>query len=190
MTNPFRLLFSLDKSLVKIEKILLIVCFIALVLFAFLQVVLRNFFDTGIHWADVFNRLLVLWIGIFAATVAASENKHLSLEVLTKFLPEWAWPVVNIFTNIFVIVVAAFATYYSYLFFQDQLMYESADLLFQGVPKAYFSVVFPVGFGLISFRYFVKLLKGLYQVGGGDRAYPKYDGPVEISDNIGLKEES
>lgn len=185
--NPFKVIFAIDNFLVKIEKFLLIVTLITLLLFAFLQVVLRNVFDSGILWADVFNRLLVLWVGIFAATIAAKENRHLSLEVLTKFLPERAKPPVNFFVNLFVIVVTALLTYYSYLFFQDQLMFEADDLLFTGVPKAYFSIIFPIGFGLICFRYFVKLLEGIYKFAGGDKAYPKSKDGIEIDVKIKMK---
>jgi len=186
--NPFRILFAVDKLLLKVETFLLLLTVITLLVFAFLQVVLRNVFDSGIHWADVFNRLLVLWIGIFAATIAAKENRHLSLEVLTKFLPEKAKPIIGIFINLFVIVVAAFLTKASMQFFQDQLLYEANDLLFENVPKAYFSIIFPIGFALICFRYFVKLLEDIYKFAGGDRAYPKKSGDaVDISVKIKMK---
>ncbi|MCP5463505.1 MAG: TRAP transporter small permease [Deltaproteobacteria bacterium] len=185
--NPFKILFSIDRGLVKIETFLLVLSLLTLLVFAFLQVVLRNFFDTGIHWADVFNRLLVLWIGFFAATVGAKENRHLSLEVLTKFLPERAKPIVSIFTSLFVIVVACMLAVASLDFYKDQMMYEANDLLFEGVPKAYFSIIFPIGFGLISFRYFVKLLEEIYTFAGGDRAYPHDCDEVEIDLSIKMR---
>jgi len=185
--NPFKIIFAVNNLLVKIEKFLLLVSLITLLLFAFLQVVLRNIFDSGILWADVFNRLLVLWVGMFAATIAAKENRHLSLEVLTKFLPEKAKPIASMFVSLFVVVVTAYLTYYSYLFFQDQLMYEADDLLFTGVPKAYFSIIFPIGFGLICFRYFVKFLEDIYTFAGGDLAYPKSKGGLEIDVKIKMK---
>jgi TRAP-type C4-dicarboxylate transport system permease small subunit len=188
--NPFKILFALDNFLVRIEKFFLITSLISLLGFAFLQVVLRNVFDTAIHWGDVFNRMLVIWIGFFAATIAAKENRHLSLEVLTKFFPKKALPVVNIFVQIFVIVVTAILTKASWAFFQDQIMYEASDLLFEGLPKAYFTVIFPIGFGLICFRYIVKLLETVYQFAGGDKAYAKLKGEesdIKISLKIKMK---
>ena len=163
-------------------------CLIGLLLLAFVQVVLRNFFDSGIHWADVFNRLMVLWVGMFAATVAAKEGRHLSLEVLTKFLPERFKPIVSVFVNVFVIVVASMLMIAGYDFYKDQLLYEASDLLFEGVPKAYFSIIFPIGFGLIAFRYAVKLLEDIYRFAGGDKAYPhdEHD-EFDISVNVKLK---
>lgn len=186
--NPFKLVFALDRLLVRLENFILLASLLTLLLFAFLQVVLRNFFESGIHWADVFNRLLVLWVGIFAATIAAKENRHLSLEVLTKFLPDRYKPLVSLAVNAFVMIVGALLAHASYLFFQDQLMYEASDLLFEGVPKAYFSIIFPIGFALISWRYFVKILEVIYEFAGGDKAYPKADdNEIDISVNIKLK---
>lgn len=187
--NPFKIIFAIDKILFKIEEYCLIVSLILLLVFAFVQVFLRNFFDTAIEWGDVFNRLLVLWVGFFAATTGAKLNRHLSLEVLTKFFPKRAKPILNIFLNLFVIVVAGLLTHYSYLFFEDQIAFEATDLLFKGVPKAYFSIIFPIGFGIICFRYFVKLLEEIYTFAGGDKAYPKeFEGTdLEISVKIKMK---
>ena len=186
--NPFKILFALDKILVRIETFLLITTLILLLSFAFLQVFLRNLFDTGIHWGDVFNRLLVLWVGFFAATIGAKEDRHLSLEVLTKFLPEKFKPIINIFVNLFVIVVAAILTVTAYEFYQDQILYEASDLLFKGVPKSYFTIIFPIGFGIICFRYFIKLLETIYNFAGGDTAYPQSaESDIEISVNIKMR---
>ncbi|MBF0105345.1 MAG: TRAP transporter small permease [Deltaproteobacteria bacterium] len=185
--NPFKVIFFIDRFLVRIEKYFLLVSLLVLLIFAFLQVVLRNFFDSGINWADVFNRLLVLWVGVFAATIAAKQDRHLSLEVLTKFLPDKVRPLVNIFVYIFVVVVAVLLTRASCLFFQDQLMFESGDLLFKGVPKAYFSVIFPIGFGLITWRYLVKILEVIYNFAGGDKEYPQQEEQGEISVSVKIK---
>lgn len=173
--NPFKIIFAIDRLLVRLETFLLILVVVLLLTFAFVQVLLRNLFDTAIHWGDVFNRLMVLWIGFLAATVAVHENRHLSLEVLTKFIPEKTKSLVSVLVSIFVIVVTALLTHASCGFFKDQLLYEAQDYLFPGIPKAYFSVIFPVGFGLICFRYVVKLLREIYQFVGGDKAYPHED---------------
>lgn len=169
-TNFFKLVFKINRLLMRLESFLLITTLLVLMFFAFLQVFLRNVMDSGIHWADVFNRLLVLWIGFLGATLAAEEDKHLSLELLTKFLPDRYKPVIDLFIRFFVIVVAALLTHYSYLFFVDQITFESSDILFEGLPIPYFTIVFPVGFGLLCFRYFVKLLENVYVFSGGDRA--------------------
>lgn len=185
--NPFKIIFILDKLLAKLETFLLTSTVLGLLFFAFLQVVLRNVFDSGIHWADVFNRSMVLWIGFFGATLAAKENKHLSLEVLTNFLPDRAKPLISILTNLFVIVVCFYLTHYSHLFYIDQITYEASDLLFEGFPKAYFTIIFPIGFGILTFRYFVKLLETIYKFGGGDKEFDTSCEHLDIDVKIKLK---
>lgn len=152
-------LFKFDRFVAKIETALLVASVLFLLFFAFLQVCLRNFFDSGINWADVFNRSMVLWIGFFGATLAAKEDKHLSLEVLTKFLPARAKNVTNVLVDAGVICVSLALVHYSWLFYCDQRDFEATDLLFDGFPKYYFTIVFPVGFGLLAFHYFVKLVE-------------------------------
>lgn len=172
--NFFAPLFALDRFLAKIETGLLVASTLFLLFFAFVQVCLRNFFDSGINWADVFNRSMVLWIGFFGATLAAKEDRHLSLEVLTKFLPTRAKAVANVFVHAFVVCVAAALTYYAYLFYLDQAEFEASDLLFEGFPKYYFTIVFPLGFGLLAFRYFVKFVESAVTLVTG--AKPKATG--------------
>ena len=171
--NPFKLIFLLNRLLVKIESLFLGISLMGLLFFAFLQVFLRNVMDSGIHWADVFNRLLVLWIGFFGATLAAQEDRHLSLELLTKFMPAKYKPIVDLFVKLFVVIVTFLLTHAAWLFFQDQITYESTALLFEGLPIAYFTVVFPVGFGLLCFHFFVKFLETIYVFAGGDLEYLK-----------------
>lgn len=159
--NPLKLLNAFDRGLAKIETALLVLLVLFLLGFAFLQVVLRNIFDSGIAWADIFNRSMVLWVGFFGATLSAREDRHLSLEVLTKFLPNKFKPFIQFIVTSFVIGVCALLTYYSYLFYVDQITFESSDLLFEGFPKAYFTVIFPLGFAVLTFRYVVKWIENL-----------------------------
>ena len=66
---------------------------IALLLFSLiflgvLQIVLRNFFNRGIVWADPFMRHVVLWLGCLGGAMATSRVRHISIDVLTRILPE------------------------------------------------------------------------------------------------------
>jgi TRAP-type C4-dicarboxylate transport system permease small subunit len=57
-----------------------------LVVLAGAQIVLRNFFDSGLPWADPVLRALVLWTGLLGALAAVREDKHISLDVLSRLL--------------------------------------------------------------------------------------------------------
>jgi TRAP-type C4-dicarboxylate transport system permease small subunit len=166
-------LLTLNRALRKLEAALLIASVLFLLLFAFLQVFLRNFFNSGINWADVFNRSMVLWISFLGATLAVNDDRHFSLEI-TRFLPSRFKTIANICVSVAVIVVCAMLTYYSYLFFLDQREFEAADLLFTGFPKYYFTVIFPLGFGLITFHYFVKLAQNVHALVTGTAPTPDH----------------
>lgn len=169
--NLFSPLFALDRLLARIEGALLVASVLFLLAFAFVQVCLRNFFDSGINWADVFNRSMVLWISFFGATLAASEDRHFSLEI-TKLLPARVKVAANILVCAGVICVCVALTHYSWLFFLDQREFEAEDLLFTGFPKYYFTIVFPVGFALLTFRYFVKLVENAVAMVTGKNPNP------------------
>ena len=52
---------QIDEAIGRVEQILNVVLLSALILFAFSQIILRNFFSTGIAWGDALVRSLVLW---------------------------------------------------------------------------------------------------------------------------------
>jgi TRAP-type C4-dicarboxylate transport system permease small subunit len=146
--------------------------------------VLRNFFDSGVSWGDVFNRLLVLWVAIFAATIAVKENRHLSFEGISKYVPKKMKPTFDLLQSLFGITVTTLLTRAAWLFFKDQIQFESSDLLFEGLPKAYFTIIFPVGFGLMTLRYFLKVVEDFYKIFAGEKSkevIPEEDDELELS---------
>src|SRR5690348_3234189 len=70
----------------RIEDWLLAILVLILVVLAGGQIVLRDFFHTGISWADPLMRQLVLWTGMLGALAAVRDEKHIALDVLQRFL--------------------------------------------------------------------------------------------------------
>ena len=69
-----------------LENGLLTALVLLLVVLAGAQIILRDFFDTGISWADPLMRELVLWTGMLGALAAVRDDKHIALDVLQRFL--------------------------------------------------------------------------------------------------------
>ena len=65
----------------RIEDGILVAILCLMIGLAALQIVLRNFLGAGIVYADMLVRILVLWIGLVGAMVAARQNKHISIDV-------------------------------------------------------------------------------------------------------------
>ena len=62
------------KSLHRAEDALLVILLTAMIVLACTQILLRNFFDSGIVWIDPLLRVMVLWLGLVGATVATRHN--------------------------------------------------------------------------------------------------------------------
>lgn len=178
MPTFLRFINNTEKFFDKIETFLLTVVVIVMLVFAFLQVFLRtlvnfqiwlnetfawqlDFSFQPISWGDVFNRSLVLWVGAFGAVLAVRQKQHLSLEVITKFLPHKLKMFSDVIMNVAVLLVTVALTKISWDFFQDQITYESHELLFTGFPQAYITFVFPFGFGLLAFHYIFRIVESV-----------------------------
>lgn len=137
-----------------------------MILMAFGQVVLRNFFHTGIEWGDVFLRHLVLWIGFFGAAIATGEGRHLKIELINKLASERYRKIIYIVTNFFAAIVCCFLMKAAVSFVQFEI--ESASTLILDLPTTYFIVIIPVGYGIIAFRFTVRALAWSAEIVKGD----------------------
>ena len=89
--SGYGLIFHLGRLgtvLHRIEDGILVAILSLMIGLAALQIVLRNFFGAGIVWGDMLVRVLVLWIGLVGAMVAARQNKHISIDLVIRYLRE------------------------------------------------------------------------------------------------------
>lgn len=142
------------RALHRLEDGLLVALLGSMIGLAVTQIVLRNGWQTGLLWGDTALRVLVLWVGLFGAVVAARDQRHISIDVATKWLPaelrRWAGVLNALFTGA---VCGALAWYcLSYV----RLEFEAPSPAFGIVPTWLTTAIMPVGFGLIALRYGVQ----------------------------------
>lgn len=159
---------TIIRSLQKIEDAVLIGLLLLMIFMAVLQIALRNLFDAGVLWGDPLVRILVLWIGLMGAMIASRDNHHISIDILSRYLPDRTKKLTTLIISIFTSVVCAIMTYFSLGF----VMMEKADNLmaFATIPAWVCESIIPVSFAIISFRYlllsftnFTKWLKRIPQ---------------------------
>ena len=155
-----RFLYRFTDRLEKVEVIVLAALFLIMLALAFLQVVMRNFFNSGIVWADSIVRLLVLWVGFFGAIVATKIDQHLTLEVLTKYIPERFKPAVSIAGKIFAIAICYFLFEASLRFLADERT--TGEQFIDLIPSWWTLTIIPGTFALIAFHFAVNILKEFF----------------------------
>jgi len=158
-----RFIKQLDKFLAKTETAAIILILSIMVLLAFGQVILRNFFDYGILWADIFLRQMVLWVGFLGASLAVREKRHISIDVLPLVLPKtWKTPI-RAFTDLAAGIISGFLAYAALSFIQFER--ESEAVLILDIPVWAFQTILPFSFCLITARFLLHALEGIISCG-------------------------
>lgn len=156
---------SISNALSFLERTLIVLLLATMVVLAFLQVILRNMFSTGFFWADPFLRHAVLWIGFLGASLATQQEKHINIDLITRFVSPRLTNIVRIVTNAFAAAVCAFLCNAGWTFVASEQT--TGDILLSinmmEFPAWWFQLIIPVGFGLMAFRFFIKILEHLIE---------------------------
>ena len=159
---------SIDKALTKLEGYILITLLFVMVVMAFLQVALRNLFSSGILWADIFLRHLLLWLGFLGAAIATSENRHINIDALRRFLSKRMRSAVEVLTDSFAAVICFMLAQASLTFVQGEIA--DRRVLFGDIPSWYAQVIIPIGFGLLVVHFAIRALLHAMIVAGKEVA--------------------
>lgn len=152
-----RLIRKIESILGRVEALSVTVLLSLMILLSFTQVLLRNFFNEAILWADIFIRQLVLWVGFLGASLAVRENKHISIDFLPNILPETWGKFIQFIVNLTAGVVSAFLAWAAWRFVQFEI--EGQATLFLDIPVWIFQTILPYSFVVISARFLLKAVQ-------------------------------
>ncbi len=125
-----------------------------MILLACTQIVLRDFGLGSLIWGDEAVRLMVLWIAMIAGIAAAREDRHISIDVLSRFLPPRGRALAALVVDLFTVAVCLTLAWYGRSMVQFAL--EDGDLLLSGsMPAWLLQAVVPVAFLLMAWRYLI-----------------------------------
>jgi len=141
------------ERLQKVEDWLLATLVLTLVALAGAQIILRDFFDTGLSWADPFLRTLVLWTGMLGALAAVRDDKHIALDVLQRFLAPTAQRVARVLTLGFAAVICAAMAWYSVGLVRIDFVEATQVGTALSIPAWFPETILPVGFALMALRF-------------------------------------
>jgi C4-dicarboxylate transporter, DctQ subunit len=139
-----------------LEDGILVILLASMIFLASGQIIMRNFFDIGFTWIDPLLRLLVLWTGLIGATVASRDNRHIRIDLLSRYLSKKAHlfiqSIVGLFAAFICIVIAWHGASWIRQDFTDGL----PGLL--DIPAWLLESIIPFCFGLIAVRYLLHSL--------------------------------
>jgi TRAP-type C4-dicarboxylate transport system permease small subunit len=130
---------------------------------AFLQIVLRNFFFTGLDWGDALLRNLVLWVGFVGATLATKEGKHINIDIVSRWLPSLGKNIATLMTHLFSFFICCALTYAALKFIKNEV--EMGNRTFLNIPAWIPEMILPMTFILMTFRFGLRSVEALFGMG-------------------------
>jgi C4-dicarboxylate transporter, DctQ subunit len=154
-----RALKPLIPVLHRLEDAALISALASMLTLAIVQIVLRNFFDSGFLWAESFLRILVLWVAILGAMVATREDNHINIDALSRYIPRKLQPLARFLTSLFAAAICATVAWYSFVFVQYE--YQDKTVAFANVPTWACQSIMPFGFSVMALRFLLNAIVSL-----------------------------
>ncbi|UCD78359.1 MAG: TRAP transporter small permease [Desulfobacterales bacterium] len=152
-------LHLLDEKISRVEQLMIAALLTVMILLAFSQIVLRNFFATGIDWADSLVRYLVVWVGFLGAAIAVREGKHITIEVVSRWVSGAGSRIIQSISYFFSVVICGLLTWAAIKFITFEV--QMGGTTFIELPVWIPELIIPVTFGLMTLRYALRLLEEL-----------------------------
>ena len=147
---------KLDNKISRLETVLVTILLALMILMAFSQIVLRNFFSSGIDWSDALVRYLVVWVTFVGAAIATREGKHISFDLLSRWLTGTGTTAIQALSNFFSAVICSLLTVAAakFIWFEAQM----GSTTFLNLPVWIPEIIMPIAFGLITLRFLMEMI--------------------------------
>lgn len=144
-----------------IENSFLALLILTMILLSFVQVLLRNFADSGFVWIDPLLRHLVLWVGFLGALLATRSGRHINIDALSRLLTPASARLSGVLTNLLATVVCLLLTNATFKLMVGERLAGTEGFLH--VPVWLLQLVMP----LACFGMAVRFLGRAYESGRG-----------------------
>lgn len=141
----------LDEKIGRVEKILVVTLLTTMILVAFAQIVLRNFFATGLSWGDSVVRYLVVWVGFIGAAIATRESKHITIDVVSQWRNGSGNMTIHAISQLLSALICGLLTFAAIKFISFEA--QMGTTVFFDLPVWVPESIIPVTFGLMTLRF-------------------------------------
>ena len=156
MESSFRsYLQRINTFLGKIETGLLCLIVAMIIGLALLEIVLRYGFKMSLLWKTKMLQNLTLWLCFLGAALASSEKRHISIDVLNRFLPANIMRYSSYIIDVLSLVVVGILAYYGFDFVHNEQ--QSTATLIGSIPLWWAKTIIPIGFVLIGIHILLQI---------------------------------
>ena len=146
---------DINNFLGKIETGLLCLIIAMMLGLAVLKIVMRYVFSTSLLWSDIMLQHLTLWLCLLGAALATCERRHISIDVLSRILPESITRWSSFIVDCLALIVVGILAHYGFSFLHDEQLSEA--VLIGSVPLWWAKAIIPYGFVLIGIHLFLQI---------------------------------
>lgn len=154
---PARVFRRLLQAITWTENAVLITLLALMVVLAGTQIVFRNLLDLSLLGVDQLLRLLVLWVALLGAVTASRDDKHINIDLFSRFLPDRVRAGVRTITQLFTAAVCLLLAWHAGRFVASERA--AGELAFTLLPVWIAQLILPIAFALIALRYLILLTR-------------------------------
>ncbi len=154
------MLSLLEKKLITLESWIAAGSLFLMLALSVFQIIIRNTLDFGYPEIDIINRHLLLVCGSMGAVLATPQLRHIRIDALTPLLSEQWLGRLCVPLWVFTALVCAALCYPAIQFCLDEWQYAPANERWT-LP---FTLVYPLGFALLSLHFFILCFKPICPV--------------------------
>ena len=149
----------------RLEEVLLVFLVVLMVFLGFLQILFRNLISIGIVWVDPLVRHLVLWIALLGASIATRENRHISIDILSGYLPPSLQRRVQGGLQLFSALICILLVHPAIRFLEND--YQAGKTLALGIPMWVSQAIMPVMMLVLGVRFLLQGFRNIFSAGRG-----------------------
>ena len=138
---------ALGRFVAHVEDAILVVLLTAMIFLAVGQVVLRQL-DQGLIWLDPTLKMMVLWLGLTGAVVASRTGRHITIDLLGRWIRGRPLALIETITALFTATVAGLIAWHGARLVGMDM--EGGGSGVGNIPAWVVEAIIPVAFALLA----------------------------------------
>lgn len=153
-----RFISIVDDAMDFVEERLLYALLLSMLIVVFLGVLNRYVLPFSMRWTEELARYLMIWVAFIGSSLCVRKSLHISVDALVNVFPETVKKWLELLAYIICMLFCVWLFLISYGLV-ERLATTGQLSPSMRVPVYYAYAAVPVGFALMSIRYFIKILK-------------------------------